>query len=222
MNRCERRLVLPFLAVIVLVSAGCRPIERPDPVSVDLFDEVTVHFTPNDPEKYDSPFASARDNGRVMTTYRELPAAGGPRTAVLHLEVEPIRKDIRNVVDRWDRAGWVRLVKPGMAPVELCRFMTAYGGEIEHTVDISHVAPLLTGHCVTQHGASSIILLLAANPRRSASFTTPTTRARQRPRPAKRCCKKRRSRSWPRSQRRSRLIITIMALDIWRSERRRK
>ena len=48
---------------------------------------------------------------------------------------EPPAVDIRNVVDRWDRAGWVRLVKPGMAPVELCRFMTAYGGAIEHEVD---------------------------------------------------------------------------------------
>jgi len=136
-----------LILAALLTLAGCQKVERPEPETVDLFDDVTVHFTPGDPEKYDSPFASAKDNGRIMATYREMPAAGGPRTAVLHLEVEPIRKDIRNVVDRWDRAGWVRLVKPGMAPIELCRFMTAYGGEIEHEVDISHIAPLLTGHC---------------------------------------------------------------------------
>jgi len=41
----------------------------------------------------------------------------------------------------------VRLLKPGMAPVELARFMTSYGGETAHEVDITHLAPLLTGHC---------------------------------------------------------------------------
>ena len=51
------------------------------------------------------------------------------------------------MVDRWDRAGWIRLVKPGMAPVELARFMTAYGGAITHEVDVTRLAPLLTGHC---------------------------------------------------------------------------
>jgi hypothetical protein len=108
---------------------------------------VTLHFTPDDSTRYDSPFASARDNGRIMATFREFTPRAGSANVTLKLAVEPIRKDIRNMHDRWDRAGWVRLVKPGTAPVELCRFMTAYGGAIEHEVDVTRVLPLLEGYC---------------------------------------------------------------------------
>lgn len=137
------------LALAALVgAAGCGArVEAPPPVVVPLFEDVTVHFTPADSSRYDTPVAAARDNGRVMATYRELLPPRGPAKVTLRLAVRPIRQDIRSVVDRWDRAGSVRLVKPGMAPVELCRFMTAYGGPIAHEVDITRVAPLLQGHC---------------------------------------------------------------------------
>ena len=143
-----RKCLLPLLA-ITLAAVGCgQQVTPPAAEVITLFEDVTVHFTPDDSTRYDSPFASARDNGRVMTTYHEFQKRPGPARATLKLEVEPIRKDIRNMHDRWDRAGWVRLVKPGMAPVELCRFMTAYGGAIEHEVDVTRVLPLLEGHCV--------------------------------------------------------------------------
>ena len=131
----------------VLLSGCSQPIEGPRPETVSLFEDVTIHFTPDDSTRYDSPFAAARDNGRIMTTYHEFARPLGPARLTLAMEVEPIRKDMRNMHDRWDRAGWVRLVKPGMAPVELCRFMTAYGGASEHEVDITRVLPLLQGHC---------------------------------------------------------------------------
>ena len=139
---------LCLLSLVVLVLAGCgERIDPPATTTITLFDNVTVHFTPDDSTRYDSPFASARDNGRIMSTYREFPAHTGPKTITARILVEPIRKDIRNVVDRWDRAGSVRLIRPGMAPVEMIRFMTAYGGVIEHEVDVSDLAPLLHGHC---------------------------------------------------------------------------
>ncbi len=137
-----------MLVVVLLVASGCgERVVPPEPETIPLFDDVTIHFTPDDTTRYDSPFASARDKGRVMATFREMKGGRGPSRVILRLEVRPIRKDIRNMVDRWDRAGWIRLVKPGMAPVELARFMTAYGGAISHEVDITHVVPLLTGHC---------------------------------------------------------------------------
>ncbi len=143
-----RNLILMAAGLTLALIAGCAErVESPAPTLVTLFDDVTIHFTPDDSTRYDSPFASARDNGRVMTTYREFPTAPGPSRVTLLLEVEPIRKDIRNMHDRWDRAGWVRLRKPGMEPVELCRFMTAYGGAIEHQVDVTRVLPLLQGYC---------------------------------------------------------------------------
>ena len=142
-------LVRPaLLAGLVLVLAACgERVIPPEPETVSLFKDVTVHFTPDDSTLFDSPFASARDKGRVMATYREMKNGRGPARVTLRLAVRPIRKDIRNMVDRWDRAGWIRLIRPDMEPVELVRFMTAYGGTIEHEVDITHLAPLLTGHC---------------------------------------------------------------------------
>jgi hypothetical protein len=132
----------------LLLLAGCgQPVNAPKGESISLFEDVTVHFTPDDSTRFDSPFASARDNGRIMATYREFPRRMGPARVTLVLEVEPIRKDIRTMHDRWDRAGWVRLVKPGTEPVELCRFMTAYGGATVHEVDVTRVLPLLEGHC---------------------------------------------------------------------------
>ena len=140
--------IILVLAAVLAVAAGCGSrIEPPAAHTVSLYRDVTVHFTPDDSTAYDSPFASARDKGRVMMTEHEFPPLAGPEQVVLNLTVSPIRKDIRNMHDRWDRAGSVRLIKPGMAPVELCRFMTAYGGRISHQVDITRIAPLLTGHC---------------------------------------------------------------------------
>ncbi len=137
-----------ILVCVLLALVGCgEQVLPPEPEVVSLFQDVTVHFTPDDSTLYDSPFASAKDNGRIMATYREMVSPRGPGRVWLNIEVRPIRKDIRNVVDHWDRAGWIRLVKPGMAPVEMARFMTAYGGAISHEVDITHLAPLLTGHC---------------------------------------------------------------------------
>ncbi|MCB1181897.1 hypothetical protein KDM41_00535 [bacterium] len=134
------------LALLVLAGCGER-IEAPAPHTLTLWDDAVIHFAPDDSLAYEAPFADPRDSGRVNRTYRELPPLAGPQQVTLRLKVSPMRKDIRNMHDRWDRAGWVRLVKPGMAPVELCRFMTAYGGEITHVVDVTRAWPLLTGHC---------------------------------------------------------------------------
>lgn len=137
-----------LLVGLLMLIGGCGSrVQAPSATTVPLFEGVTLHFTPADSTRYDTPVAAARDNGRVMASYRELSPPPGPARVTLRLAVRPIRQDIRSVVDRWDRAGSVRLVKPGMAPVELCRFMTAYGGPIEHEVDITRAAPLLRGHC---------------------------------------------------------------------------
>ncbi len=134
------------LALIAFVGCGSR-VEPPAPTVVALYDDVTVHFTPEQPDRHDTPFAAARDNGRVVATYREFPpTAGRPRVTAV-LRVRPIVQDARSVVDRWDRAGHVALIKPGLAPIEMIKFMTAYGGPIEHEVDVTHLAPLLAGHC---------------------------------------------------------------------------
>jgi hypothetical protein len=146
-----RRSLLGFVSLLIMLSGflgACgERVPAPPARTVILFANTTVHFTPEAADRYDTPLATARDNGRVMTTYHEFPEAPRGRRVALRLALRPIRQDIRNVVDRWDRAGWVRLIKPGQAPVEMVRFMTAYGGATEHEVDITHLAPLLSGHC---------------------------------------------------------------------------
>ena len=141
-----RRFLNPLLGLVLLAGCGERVVP-PAPVVTPLFRDVTLHFTPDDSTRHDTPFASARDNGRVMTTYAEIPVATGPRHLTVRLALRPIPKDIRNVHDRWDRAGWVRLVPADGPPVELVRFMTSYGGATDHEVDVTHLVSLLRGHC---------------------------------------------------------------------------
>ena len=140
----------PSLLVLLalLAAAGCAErVAPPAAVTIPLFDDVTVHFTPDQPDRFDTDRAHARDNGRVMVSTAELPGRIGPRRLTLRLSLRPIPLDERNMVDRWDRAGSLRLVPAGGAPVELCRFMTAYGGATDHELDVTHLAPLLAGPC---------------------------------------------------------------------------
>ena len=49
--------------------------------------------------------------------------------------------------DPWDRAGNVRLRRPGEPDLELVKFITAYGGETEFLADVTDVSALLRGPC---------------------------------------------------------------------------
>lgn len=143
-----RQRFTPALFLILILAWGCsEPVAEPPTRRIPLFEDVTLHFTPDDSTRYDSPFASARDNGRVMTTYREFTPGAPAGRATLELTLRPIRKAIREVHDRWDRAGWIRLVPDDGAPIEMMRFMTSYGGQTHHSVDVSRILPLLRGHC---------------------------------------------------------------------------
>ena len=144
----QRLLLVCCLCVPCLLAGGCAERIGPPPeAEIPLFTDVTVHFTPDDPGRYDTGTVHARDNGRVMAAVRELPGRIGPRRLTLELALRPVPKGERDVVDRWDRAGSVRLVRPDGPPVELCRFMTSYGGATSHAVDVTHLAPLLAGRC---------------------------------------------------------------------------
>jgi hypothetical protein len=137
------------LALIALSLSACapRPAEAPPERVLDLFRDNVVHFTPDEPDLYDTPTVTHADKGRLIETYRELSAFDHPVRVLAHVTTRPIPKDIQEVYDKWDRAGNVRLSKPGMPDVEIVKFITAYGGESSHVVDVTHLAPLLTGPC---------------------------------------------------------------------------
>ena len=142
----QTALIAVLLSSTLFLVACGEQITPVDQETVSLFNDVTVHFTPGDSTLYDSPLASAKDNGRIMSTYREMAVRPGFRIT-MRLTVSPICNVIRNMVDRWDRAGHIALIKPGQHKVEMVRFMTAYGGTISHEVDVTHLAPLLTEYC---------------------------------------------------------------------------
>ncbi|HBZ00985.1 MAG TPA: hypothetical protein DEO84_06650 [candidate division Zixibacteria bacterium] len=112
---------------------------------VSVFSDNSIHFTPDDSTKYDTDSVKVFDNGRVIARTIELPQFNSPIRITGHLTIKPIPKDEQEVYDRWDRAGNVRLEIPGNPDLELIKFVTAYGGQTKYDVDLSNLAPLLSG-----------------------------------------------------------------------------
>jgi len=86
-----------------------------------------------------------RDHGRTATATVTLPAMNGPHRIQALLTVRPVAKSDREVFDRYDRAGSVRITTKDGADLEVLRFITSYGGRTDHEVDVTALAPLLTG-----------------------------------------------------------------------------
>jgi hypothetical protein len=74
-----------------------------------------------------------------------MPSMMSPSRIIAHLVVNPIPKDEVSVCDPWDRAGNIRLSIPGQPDLKLIKFITAYGGRTEYNIDISDLAPVLSG-----------------------------------------------------------------------------
>jgi hypothetical protein len=126
---------------------GPGPVEGATPLSHAVFHDAVIHFTPDDPELHDTAHIAHEDNGRVAVRTITLPQWRSAMRATAYVTVSPIPDDELSVFDRWDRAGNVRLCPPDMAEIEILRFVTAYGGETDYEVDVSHLAPLLAGDC---------------------------------------------------------------------------
>jgi len=133
--------------VALLLVADVRADDAPAtaPVTAVVFHDAALHFDPAAPGKFAAPGVHAEDNGRVARTSCVLPAGTGGGHLTAHVTLKPVPKSEREVHDRIDRAGNVRLLVPGRPDVEIMRFMTAYGGRTEFTADVTELAPLLTG-----------------------------------------------------------------------------
>ncbi len=117
------------------------------PYVVTVFDSAGIHFSPDSADVYRTAGNVPGDNGRTISTSVALPALAVPVQIKGHLRIHPVPKNERDVFDRWDRAGNVRLLREGRPDIEVAKFITSYGGYTEHEVDLSHLAPLLTGDC---------------------------------------------------------------------------
>jgi len=135
-----------YIIFLILIMSGTISAES-NIQRVEIFTDDDITFAP------DSIFENTRaglergDNGRMIATGVTIPAFTTPARITAHLTLKPIPLDDRTVCDKWDRGGSVRLVLDGQPPVEVVKFITSYGGRDEHAVDISHLAPLLKGHC---------------------------------------------------------------------------
>ncbi len=121
--------------------------DAPPPPVVEVFRGNLVHFTPDEPGRYDTATVTAEDNGRAISRTITIETPEGDLRITARLRLRPIPKDVATVHDKWDRAGNIRLRREGMPDVEILKFITSYGGETEHEMDVSHLAPLLRGEC---------------------------------------------------------------------------
>ncbi|MBN2565893.1 MAG: hypothetical protein JXB46_09285 [Candidatus Eisenbacteria bacterium] len=130
------------------ISAPVGPV-TPSPVdySYRVFSDAVIHFTPDDPGRYDTEETIHEDDGRVAIRTLDLAEWEGTMRAIAVVSIRPIPRDELSVHDGWDRAGNVRICPPGMAEIELVRFITAYGGPTDHEVDVTRFAPLLMHRC---------------------------------------------------------------------------
>lgn len=116
-------------------------------IIIPVFQSDDISFAPDDSSIAVAGDALRFDNGREIGRVVLIPTFTRPVRITAHLTINPIPKDDIIVHDKWDRAGNIRLVKDGMADIEVVKFITSYGGTDSHTVDVSHLAFLLKGEC---------------------------------------------------------------------------
>jgi len=139
-----RTLAAALLVAFATAPAhAATPLGARDSARVVVFRDATLHWNPDSVAKYARRGQRAEDHGRVLVTTVAVPRAQGPHRVWADVTVTPIAKSEREPMDRYDRAGNVRLALPGRPDVELVRFMTAYGGRTDWSVDVSALAPLL-------------------------------------------------------------------------------
>jgi len=138
-------LLLSVLLAPAAAQAQLRGSTPRGPVTIPVFRDVALHFHADSATKFASPGVKVEANGRVARTTVTLPDGKKPQRITALVTLRPVPKTDRDVSDRYDRAGNVRLAIDGRPDLELVRFMTAYGGRTDYEVDVSHLAPLLQG-----------------------------------------------------------------------------
>ena len=93
-------------------------------------------------------FKVVQNSGRLFRANVELP--GFPADSKLLAQVHVIPKG-----DPWDRNGRV-VLHTARGQVDLVKFITGFGGETRHAVDVTHLRPLLKGK-VTISGNMAVI-----------------------------------------------------------------
>lgn len=112
---------------------------------IAIFRDAPIRWSPDSLRFFARRGLSYVDAGRGVVTTVALPTLRGPHRITAVLTVHPVPKSDREVCDRYDRAGSIRMAVPGAPDLEVLRFITAYGGSTRHEVDVTALAPLLQG-----------------------------------------------------------------------------
>jgi hypothetical protein len=149
-SRSWTAAVTAALAACTVIAWSSRTLaaELTEPVTIQVFESNDIHYSLEEPDRYATESVSVTDNGRVIVRTVSLPEPREPVRIVATLVVKPVPLDERIVYDTYDRAGNVRVSKEGMPDIEIVRFITPFGGETRHEVDVSALAALLRGECV--------------------------------------------------------------------------
>jgi hypothetical protein len=144
-----RKAIMALIGLVLISSLTGAEIEtaRAKPDTIIVFNQNIIHFTPDQPNKYDTNNVVAEDNGRIISTRVLLPHYDKHTKITAYLAIHPIPKDEVSVCDPWDRAGNIRLSIKNHPDIEIIKFITSYGGFSEYAVDVSDLAPLLTDSC---------------------------------------------------------------------------
>jgi hypothetical protein len=71
------------------------------PVTVTVFEDAAVHFSPDSTAKYETEGVAADENGRIARTVCQLPELAGPHRITALVTVKPVPKTDREAFDRW-------------------------------------------------------------------------------------------------------------------------
>ncbi len=144
-------LSLAILLVGAVAEAGAAATSAPTPstpLTVAIFHDCPLAYAPDSAAARRVPGVVFEDGGRTARTVVTLPDPTGPVRITALVTVRPVPKSDREVFDRYDRAGSVRLVADRGPDLEIVRFITPYGGRADYEVDVTALAPLLRGRRV--------------------------------------------------------------------------
>ncbi len=135
------RFFLSGAMLFVLFFYPCTASALMDSTVVRIFDDQMIHF--GDAASYETADIKAEEGGRIIRRKIRLPSFSQPMRIKARLLIYSTIQPGGSGGDPWDRAGSVLLSTPGMAHIELLKFITGFGGRSELYEDVTSLSPLL-------------------------------------------------------------------------------